>query len=170
MNRVLRILLGCLVLILAATNGWAQATAQINGTVADSSGAVLPGVTVVAVQANTGFRREAVTDASGAIVASAKVTLINQGTSAERTAQTNNSGEYVFSQVIPGTYSVAVETQGFKKVERKNIILETQNQLTIDMQMEVGNLAESISVTTETPLIETATASQGQWQRSPENG
>src|SRR5207253_10601879 len=72
------------------------------------------------------------------------------------------SGEYVFSQVIPGTYSVAVETQGFKKVERKNIILETQNQLTIDMQMEVGNLAESISVTTETPLIETATASQGQ--------
>jgi hypothetical protein len=52
--------------LLAATNAWAQATAQINGTVADSSGGVLPGVTVVAIHTETGFRREAVSDASGA--------------------------------------------------------------------------------------------------------
>jgi trimeric autotransporter adhesin len=135
-NSFFHLLFGLLVLVIACGNASAQ---SIYGSI-----------------------RGLVTDASGAIVANAKVTLINQGTSAERAAQTNNSGEYVFSQVIPGTYTVAVETQGFKKVERKNIILETQNQLTIDMQMEVGNLAESISVTTETPLIETATASQGQ--------
>jgi hypothetical protein len=90
------------------------------------------------------------------------VNLINEGTSAERSAQSNNLGEYVFSQVIPGTYTVAVETQGFKKVQRKGIVLETQNQLTIDLQLEVGNVAESVQVTSETPLIETATASQGQ--------
>ena len=109
-----------------------------------------------------GSIRGIVSDPSSAIVANAKVTLTNEGTSAERTATTNNTGEYVFSQVIPGTYTVSVENAGFKKVERKGVILETQNQLTVDLQLEVGNVAESVSVTTETPLIETATASQGQ--------
>ncbi|MSO83146.1 MAG: carboxypeptidase regulatory-like domain-containing protein, partial [Acidobacteria bacterium] len=66
MNHVLRGLLGVLVLLLVTTNAWAQATAQINGTVADASGGVLPGVTVIAVQTETGFRREVVTGESGA--------------------------------------------------------------------------------------------------------
>ena len=57
MSRMRGVLVGA-VLLLAATNAWAQATAQINGTVSDSSGAVLPGVTVVAIQTDTGFRRE----------------------------------------------------------------------------------------------------------------
>jgi len=94
-----------------------------------------------------GSIRGLVTDPSSAIVANAKVTLINEGTSDQRTATTNTSGEYVFSQVTPGTYTVDVETQGFKKVQRKGVILETQNQLTVDMQLEVGNVAESVSVT-----------------------
>src|SRR5260370_27792807 len=101
------------------------------------------------------------TEPSSASVAGAKVSLINEGTSNQRSAVSNNLGEYVFSQVIPGTYTVAVETQGFKKVERKGIVLETQNELTIDLQLQVGNVAESVLVTAETPLIETATASQG---------
>ena len=66
MNRGCR-LLGVLVLFAATTHVWAQATAQINGTVADSSGGVLPGVTVVAIQTETGFRREAVTDEAGVV-------------------------------------------------------------------------------------------------------
>ena len=65
MSRMRGILVGA-VLLLAATNAWAQATAQINGTVSDSSGAVLPGVTVVAIQTDTGFRRETVSDQDGA--------------------------------------------------------------------------------------------------------
>src|SRR4051812_33339654 len=55
-----------LTLLLTATSAWAQATAQINGNVADSSGAVLPGVTIVAIQTATGFRREVVSDNQGA--------------------------------------------------------------------------------------------------------
>src|SRR5918999_1803612 len=62
MIRVSRALLVGIVLLSAATSAWAQATAQINGTVADSSGGVLPGVTVVAIQTETGFRRETVID------------------------------------------------------------------------------------------------------------
>src|SRR4030095_11521124 len=65
MSRISRALLALMIVLLAAANVWAQATAQINGTVADSSGAVLPGVTVIAIQTETGFRREAVTDETG---------------------------------------------------------------------------------------------------------
>src|ERR1044072_8275698 len=65
MNRTRGVLVGLLVPPLASANAWAQATAQINGNIADSSGAVLPGVTVVAIQTDTGFRREGVTDETG---------------------------------------------------------------------------------------------------------
>ena len=58
MNRSWGTLVGVVLLLLSASNVWAQATAQINGNVADTSGAILPGVTVVAIQTDTGFRRE----------------------------------------------------------------------------------------------------------------
>src|SRR6266404_268084 len=109
-----------------------------------------------------GSIRGLVADPSGAVVASGKVTLTNEATSEQRSVTSNNLGEYVFSQVVPGTYTIAVEAHGFKKVERKNIILETQGQLTIDIKLEVGNVAESVVVTEEVALVETATASQGQ--------
>jgi hypothetical protein len=115
-----------------------------------------------AAQSIYGSIRGQVTDPASAAIANAKVTLTNEGTSAQRSGVANSLGEYLFSQVIPGTYTVAVEATGFKKLERKNIILETQNQLTVDLRMEIGNLAESVEVAAETALIETATASQGQ--------
>src|SRR5690242_10095354 len=68
-----------------------------------------------------GSIRGLVSDPSGAIIANAKVILINEGTSAQRSALSNNVGEYVFSQVTPGTYTVAAEAPGFKKVDRKNV-------------------------------------------------
>ena len=116
----------------------------------------------LSAQSIYGSIRGLVTDPSQGVVASAKVTLINEGTSAERSALTNTTGEYVFSQVIPGAYTVSVEAQGFRKIDRKGIVLETQNQLTVDLQLEVGSAAESVVVTSDVALIETATASQGQ--------
>src|SRR4029434_7716090 len=66
MNRILRLLLTLgVVLSLSIPNAAAQSTAQINGTVVDEGGGVLPGVTVAALQTDTGFRREAVTDVTG---------------------------------------------------------------------------------------------------------
>ena len=62
MTRVLRIGFGCVLVLVLADCAWAQATAQINGTVTDSSGGVLPGATVTAIQTDTGFRREMVTN------------------------------------------------------------------------------------------------------------
>ena len=66
MKCVSRALFAVVVVLLVAPQVWAQATAQVNGTVADASGAVLPGVTVTATQTETGFRRESVTDGAGA--------------------------------------------------------------------------------------------------------
>ena len=66
MNRVLRIGLGSVLVLFLATAAWAQATAQISGTVTDASGGVLPGVTVTVIQTDTSFRRETVTNELGA--------------------------------------------------------------------------------------------------------
>ena len=109
-----------------------------------------------------GGLRGLVTDSSGAAMSNAKITLINEGTADARSAQTSTSGEYAFTQIVPGKYKIAVEFSGFKKYTRDAISLETQQQLTIDIKMEVGNVNESVQVTEEIPLIETATASQGQ--------
>jgi hypothetical protein len=117
---------------------------------------------ITSAQSIYGSIRGLVTDPSGASVASGKVLLVNEGTSDQRSVLSNNLGEYVFSQVIPGTYAIAVEAPGFKTVERKGVILETQGNLTVDLTLEVGNVSESVQVSEMTPLIETATASQGQ--------
>src|SRR5258708_6383449 len=106
-----------------------------------------------------GSIRGLITDASAAVVAGAKVSLTNEGTSDQRSVTSNNLGEYVFSQVIPGTYTIAVEASGFKKVERKGVVLETQGNVTVDLSLQVGNVTESVVVVEQTPLIETATES-----------
>src|SRR6516164_4160566 len=115
-----------------------------------------------AAQSIYGSIRGLVMDPASAAIPNAKVTLTNEGTAAQRGEFSNSLGEYVFNQVIPGTYTLGAEAPGFKKFERRNIVLETQNQLTVDLRMQVGDVAESVLVTAETPLIDTATASQGQ--------
>jgi hypothetical protein len=106
--------------------------------------------------------RGQVADSGGGTIANAKVSLVNEATNDIRTTVTSASGEYSFTQVIPSGYMVIVESPGFKKFERKNILLETQQAVTVDIKMEVGQVTESVLVTEEVPLIETATASQGQ--------
>ncbi len=101
-------------------------------------------------------------DSSGGSLATAKVTLIDEGTNAARATVSNSSGEYNFASVVPATYTVVTEAPGFKKFERKGVIVATAQFLTIDVNMEVGQVTESVLVTEEVPLIETATASQGQ--------
>src|SRR5258708_5807226 len=130
---------------------------------------LLVGMTILAAASESalgqsiyGSIRGLITDASAAVVAGAKVNLINEGTGDQRSVSSNNLGEYVFSQAIPGTYTIAVEAPGFKKLERKGVVLETQGNVTVDLSLQVGNVTESVVVEEMTPLIETATASQGQ--------
>src|SRR4029077_7402030 len=97
----MRVWLGCcsagaLILLLTASAAWAQATAQMSGTVRDESGAVLPGVTVTVTQIDTSVMRTAVTDESGA---------------------------YLLPNLPTGPYKLQVTLQGFRTYERTGIVL-----------------------------------------------
>jgi len=113
-------------------------------------------------QSTQGGVHGAVTDASGAAVANAKVTLTNTGTNESRTATTNSAGFYDFSNVVPATYSMVAESTSFKKFERTNIIVGTQEYVSVDVRLEVGAVTESVLVTEQMPLVESSNASQGQ--------
>jgi len=122
------------VLLLAATNAWAQATAQINGTVSDSSGAVLPGVTVVAIQTDTGFRRETVTDQEGA---------------------------YALLNLPIGPYRLEASLQGFRSYIQTGIVLQVASNPVIRVTLELGQLSETLTVEGQAPLVETRNPAVG---------
>jgi hypothetical protein len=116
---------------------------------------------VVSAQSHQGGIRGQVTDSAQAAVARVKVTIVDQAANVPRSTVSNDAGEYVFSAVNPATYSLSAEVPGFKKFERKNILVGTQEFLTVDIRLEAGQVNESI-VVEEVPLIETTNASQGQ--------
>jgi len=113
-------------------------------------------------QSYYGVIRGLVTDPNEGSVATAKVTIINEATSEQRVTNTSSVGEYVFNEVVPATYTVVCESPGFKKYERKGIVVATQAQVTADARLEVGQVTDSVQVTEVTPLVESANASQGQ--------
>ncbi len=96
------------------------------------------------------------------MVPNVKVTLIDQNTGLRRVTQSAADGEYVFNQVVPAAYTVWAEVTGFKKFERKDVIISTQGQVNLDLTLEIGQLTQTVEVTAATPLIETTNASQGQ--------
>ena len=108
MDRVPRVLLGFLALLLVATSAWAQATAQINGSVADTSGAVLPGVTIVAIQTDTGFRREGVTD---------------------------ETGSYALLNLPIGAYRLEASLAGFRSYVQTGIVLQVSSNPVIKVTL-----------------------------------
>lgn len=111
-------------------------------------------------QTFTGGLRGAVRDANG-VVPGVIVQLINEATSVERETTTNERGEYNFAAVQPGTYTVKASLTGFKTYENKGIRIATQQFMTLDVALEVGQLQETITVTGAAPLIETSNASTG---------
>jgi hypothetical protein len=113
-------------------------------------------------QSTQGGVRGAVSDASGAMIAGVKVTLTNDATGEPRSALTNSDGGYAFNDVVPATYTLTAESPSFKKFARKNVIVGTQEFLTVDVKLEVGAVTESVLVTDQVPLVETTNASQGQ--------
>ncbi|GIU76649.1 MAG: hypothetical protein KatS3mg004_3736 [Bryobacteraceae bacterium] len=109
-----------------------------------------------------GGLRGAVTDPGGAAVPLAKVSLVDEATGAERSTLTTQEGEFVFNQLIPATYRLRVESPGFRVFERKGVIIATQQFAAMNVQLEVGQVTETVNVTEEAPLLETGSASQGQ--------
>src|SRR6266540_2746979 len=98
---------------------------------------------------------------SGGVVQGAQLTLLNEANGASRTSTTNSAGEYAFVQVEPGTYTVRASKQGFKAIEHKGVRIGTQQFITMDLTLEVGALAEQITVEAGGVALETSNASVG---------
>ena len=104
--------------------------------------------------------RGAVKD-SGGVIPGAEVTLTNQGTSLSRSTTTTAAGEYSFPNLAPGTYRLKIVLQGYKAYAQESIPVGTQQFITLDITLEVGTVAETVTVTGQSPLIETSNASTG---------
>ena len=117
---------------------------------------------ILLAQSYYGGIRGTVADQNGGVIGGAKVTLVNEGTQAQRSSLSTTSGEFVFSDVDPATYSVVVESPGFKKFEQRGVVVGTQQQVSLNLKMEIGQVTESVQVSESAPLVESTNASQGQ--------
>lgn len=102
-----------------------------------------------------------VTDPSGSVVVGATIVVTNVGTNVSTRVSTNEAGLYEAPFLLPGEYQITAELTGFKKYERRGITLSVNSRVSIDVQMEVGGVSETISVTAQSPLLETTSASSG---------
>jgi len=109
-----------------------------------------------------GTLRGQVVDPNGAATSGAKLTLTDNGTQVARATVTNEAGEYTFASLRPSTYALTVEAAGFKKLEQQNVLIGTQAAVTLDLELELGQVSEEVTVTSEAPPLQTADASTGQ--------
>jgi len=87
-----------------------------------------------------------VTDASGAVIPGANVSLTNDNTNVAATTSTNEVGQYLFDFVLPGTYTVQVELDGFRTFVQRNVLVQTRTDMTVNAAMQVGAVAETVTV------------------------
>jgi Carboxypeptidase regulatory-like domain len=109
-----------------------------------------------------------VTDPTGAIVPNVQIQVVDTDTGAQTTAVSNKDGDYTVPFLVPGTYKVSVQSNGFKTYVQMGILLQTEQTVTENVVMQVGNASESVTVTAGTPLIDTATDNIGQSLTSEE--
>ena len=124
-----------LIVVLGCVSAWAQATAQISGTVRDASGAVLPGADITATQTETGIVRSTVS---------------------------NETGSYVIPTLPLGPYKLEISLPGFRTFVQAGILLQVNSNPTINAALEVGQKSELVEVQANAALVETRTVGVGQ--------
>lgn len=102
-----------------------------------------------------------ITDASGAAVPNAKVVVTEVNTGVSRAAETTQAGYYAFPDLRPGTYNVAAEMTGFKRAVRERVDVLVNTTVRVDLQLQPGEVSESVNVTAEVPLLQTDRADTG---------
>src|SRR5437867_12932053 len=122
-------------LTLSCPSLWAQATAQISGTVADQSGARLPGAEVTATQTGTGL---------------------------SRTVVSNETGTYILPSLPIGPYELEVSLPGFRTFAQTGIVLEVNANPVINVSLAVGQVTETVEVQANAALVETRNVGVGQ--------
>ena len=106
-------------------------------------------------QSDRGTITGTIGDPAGAVVAGAVVEARNVETGALYQAATSATGNYTLSQLPAGTYDLVVTVPGFKKYIRQNIVVQVAGTLRVDVTLEVGSAAESVTVTEAAPLLKT---------------
>jgi len=122
---------------------------------------ILGTATAAVAQTVSGTILGTVTDPSGSVIGSAKVTVINEGTGLTRTVTSDSGGEYVVPGLPTGRYTVTSEITGFKTLALSNIELGVDQRVRIDLKLDVGAMTESVSITAETPLLQTSSSELG---------
>jgi len=120
-------------------------------------GAILALPVVMNAQLTTADVVGTVTDTTGAVVPNANVTLTNQKTNEARNTQSSGGGQYAFTLLLPGNYLVRIEAQGFTTFT-SNVIVSAGDRARVDALMNVGQSSESIEVTSPSPLLQTETS------------
>jgi hypothetical protein len=105
-------------------------------------------------------------DPANAVVPAAVVTATNKDTGISTSASSNQNGIYVLPFLQPGEYTLSASHPGFKRYENKSITIKTADTITLDLQLEIGNLAETVTVTSEAPLLESSDSTVGQFVNS----
>jgi hypothetical protein len=111
-----------------------QGTSEIGGKVTDQQGAVLPGVAIVVTNEDTGVFREVVS---------------------------GPEGSYFVSQIIPGRYRISAKLEGFRSLDRRGILIAVGRTQTLDLTLDVGALAETVTVTGDTALVDLSSTEVG---------
>ena len=102
-----------------------------------------------------------VTDPQGAVVPAAEVEVKNLETNVVTKVATNSSGFYTVPPVNPGLYSITASATGFKTVVRSKVELRLADRVGLDFKLDLGTASETVTVTGETPLVDTQTATTG---------
>jgi carboxypeptidase family protein/TonB-dependent receptor-like protein len=125
------------VLLLPHGSAFAQGaggSAELSGTIVDQAKAVLPGVTV---------------------------TVTNQATGQTRQTVTGPEGRFVLTPLVPGTYTVKAELSGFETTTRTGLVLNVGQEISVSLTMSIGGVREEVTVTAESPVIETTSSKIG---------
>src|SRR5690606_28246257 len=121
--------LGLFLILLAMTGTTvAQVTVSvIHGNVVDESGGIIPGVTVVALNTETG---------------------------ATRSVLTSDTGYYTFEALQPGTYAISAEMPGFKSYRQEGVTVSVGERVRVDVTLQVGEVTETVTVTGGTVMVD----------------
>ncbi len=123
-------------------------TRQLLGRVlASAAFCVIASSNIASAQTITGEITGTITDPSGAVVPGAAVELVREGTSTTRSGTTNQSGIFVFPALPPATYTLKVNTTGFRPYEQSGIVLTANERVSVgQIELQVGGTAETVTV------------------------
>ena len=112
-------------------------------------------------QASQSSIQGSVSDQSGGVIAGASVTVTDVARGTTRVLVTNGAGEYVANSIVPGTYTIRAEAQGFSTVERSGVLVQVSQNIRVDLVLQTGVQTQTITVTGEIPAIDTTDAQLG---------